>query len=244
MASREHKDFETFGFEPGRKLVGKYVVGEMLGKGWEGEVYHVTEQATGIERAAKFFFPQRNPNNKTITFYAKKLNKLRTCPIIIQYHTQELLWYHGYRIPFLVSEYVQGELLSGFLKRQRGHRLHYFEAMHLLHTLAAGVEQIHRLGEYHGDLHDDNVIVQPVGIGFKVKLVDLYYWGRCTAEHVLDDVCALIRLFYDAVGGARHYASQPPEVKAICCGLKRSLIQTKFRTAGDLREYLQSFEWL
>ena len=34
----------------------------------------------------------------------------------------------------------------------------------------------------------------------------------------------LIRIFYDAIGGAKHYRKQPPEVKAICCGLKRSLI--------------------
>ncbi len=243
MSASNGQEFNTFGFQPGRRLVGKYVVGELLGKGWEGEVYHVTEAATGVERAAKFFFPERNPRDKTITFYAKKLNKLRSCPMIIQYHTQESLWYRGHRIPFLVSEYVQGELLSELLKRQRGKRLHHFEAMKLLHELAVGVAQIHKLGEYHGDLHDDNVIVERVGLGYELKLVDLYYWGRRTQEHVIDDVCALIRMFYDSVGGARMYPTQPPEVKAICCGLKRSLIEKKFRTAAHLRDYLESFKW-
>ena len=80
---------ESFGLRPGRKLARKYVVGELLGQGWEGEVYHVTEAATGIERAAKFFYPKRNPGNRAINFYAKKLNKLRDCSILIQYHTQE-----------------------------------------------------------------------------------------------------------------------------------------------------------
>jgi hypothetical protein len=51
-------------------------------------------------------------------------------------------------------------------------------------------------------------------------------------------------MFYDALGGQKHYARQPAEVKAICCGLKRSLIIQKFRTAGHLRRYLESMEWL
>ncbi|RMD82740.1 MAG: serine/threonine protein kinase [Candidatus Dadabacteria bacterium] len=243
MGARRPPDIETFGLEPGRRLAGKYVVGELLGKGWEGEVYHVTEIATGIERAAKIFFPKRNPHNRALKFYARKLNKLRNCSILIQYHTQESFRYKGMQVPFLVSDYVEGELLSDLLARQPGGRLHPFEALHLLYALVRGVEEIHRLGEYHGDLHSDNVIVRRVGLGFDVKVVDMYHWGRATAAHLQDDVCYLVRILYDAVGGARHYAKQPPEIKAICCGLKRSLITKKFRTASHLRRYLETFEW-
>ena len=234
---------ETYGLQPGRRLARKYVVGELLGKGWEGEVYHITETATGIERAAKFFFPKRNPRNRAITFYAKKLNRLSGCSIIIQYHTQESFRRRGEEINFLVSEYVKGELLTDFLARQRGKRLHPFEAMHLLYALTRGVEEVHRMGEYHGDLHSDNIIVNRSGLGFKVKLVDMYHWGRPTVEHFHDDVCALVRLLYDAVGGPKHYAKQPAEVKNICRGLKRSLIVPKFRTSGRLREYLETMVW-
>lgn len=233
----------TFGFQPGRRLAGKYVVGELLGQGWEGEVYLVTEIDTDIKRAAKFFYPKRNPRDRVLKTYARKLDKLRECSIVIQYHTRESFRHRGERISFLISEYVEGELLMEFLSRQKGKRLTSFEAMHLLHTLTAGVEEIHRLGEYHGDLHHDNVIVKRLGIGFRVKLVDMYYWGRRTAAHVHDDVCSLIRIFYDAVGGRKRYAKQRPEVKAICCGLKRSLILKKFRTAGHLRSYLETMPW-
>ncbi len=236
-------NLETFALEPGRVLARKYVVGELLGKGWEGEVYHVTEIATGIERAAKFFFPKRNPRNRALKFYARKLNKLRDCSIIIRYHTQEFFRYGGQELPFLVSEYVEGELLTDLLKRQTGKRLQPFEAMHLLYALATGVREVHRLGEYHGDLHSDNVIVNRSGLGFRVKLVDMYQWGRATSEHLQDDICFLIRIFYDAVGGAKRYGSQPPEVKDICCGLKRSLILKKFRTSERLCSYLENLEW-
>ncbi len=234
---------ESFGLRQGRQLARKYRVGELLGKGWEGEVYHVTEIATGVERAAKLFFPHRNPRNKAVTFYAKKLDKLRNCPIVIRYHTQETFRCKGADITFLVSDYVQGDLLTDLLARQRGKRLQCFEAMHLLYALASGVEAIHRIGEYHGDLHSDNVIVNRRGLRFDVKLVDMFQWGRPTKAHFEDDVCDLIRLFYDAIGGARRYAKQPPEVKAICCGLKRTLIRKKFRTAGELRLFLESMAW-
>jgi hypothetical protein len=36
-------------------LAGKYVVEGLLGSGWEGEVYRVTERSTGIKRAMKLF---------------------------------------------------------------------------------------------------------------------------------------------------------------------------------------------
>jgi serine/threonine protein kinase len=233
----------TFGFQPGRILVNKYEIISLLGSGWEGEVYKVKERAIGIERAAKFFFPQRNVHNRAILFYARKLHKLHHCPIIIQYLTQEHMVFKKTPITFLVSEYVEGELLSTFLKKQSGKRLHPFEGLHLLHSLAAGVEEIHRVREYHGDLHDDNIIIKRSGISFLVKLVDMYNWGGPSAENIRDDVCDLIRLFYDSIGGARFYKNQRKEIKEICCGLKRSLITRKFKTAGHLRHYLEAMIW-
>lgn len=234
---------DSFGFDRGRPLAGKYEIVSRLGGGWEGEVYKIRERSTGIERAAKFFFPQRNPNNRVLVWYAKKLHKLRTCPIVIQYQTQETITFRRRPITFLVSEYVEGELLSQFLDRQPGRRLSTFQALHLLYSLAAGIGSIHHLREYHGDLHTDNIIVQRYGLGFNLKLVDMFRWGTPKQENIQDDVCNLIRIFYDAVGGARHYAKLPPEAKDICCGLKRSLILKKFRTAGHLQRYLETIQW-
>lgn len=234
---------ESFDLRPGRILANKYEVITKLGAGWEGEVYLVRELITGIDRAAKFFFPQRNPNNRAIAFYAKKLHKLRHSPILIQYHTQETIRYKGMPITFLVSEYVEGELLSDFLARHPGKRLTPFQALHLLHALASGIESIHHMREYHGDLHTDNVVIQRFGLGYNLKLLDMFHWGAARKENIHNDVCDLIRIFYDALGGQRHYARHPPEIKAICRGLKRSLILKKFRSAGQLREYLETMQW-
>ncbi len=239
----EKNEIRSFALEEGTRLAGKYDVVALLGRGWEGEVYLVRERGTGIERSAKLFFPQRNPQNRVLRFYAKKLHKLRSCPILIQYHTQETIQFDGRAITFLVSDYVEGELLPAFLRRQPGGRLDAFQALHLLHGLARGIESIHNQREYHGDLHAGNVIIRRRGLGFAIKLVDMYHWGPPRAANIQEDVCDLIRLFYDSVGGKARYANQPPEVKAVCCGLKRSLIQAKFRSAGELRQYLETMPW-
>ncbi|MFH1845852.1 MAG: protein kinase [bacterium] len=243
VESKGNRTIRTFGCVPGDILADKFEVIDRLGRGWEGEVYLVRERATGIERSAKLFFPQRNLGNRTVRFYAKKLHRLRHCPILIQYLSQETVRFGETRVTLLVSDYVEGELLSTFLKRQSGRRLDHFQGLHLLHELAAGIERIHNLREYHGDLHDENVIVRRRGIGFEVKLVDMYHWGPPSAANIRQDVADLIRIFYDVLGGQRWYSRQPPEVKAVCCGLKTSLMARKFRTAGQLRQYLETMTW-
>lgn len=231
---------ESFDLEPGDILVRHFEVIGKLGGGWEGEVYRVREIGTGIDRAAKLFFPHRNVRNQTARFYAKKLHKLRHCPILIQYYSQDEFMLRGHPITVMISEYVEGEPLARFLKNQPGQRLSPFQALHLLHTLAEGVAPIHQSREYHGDLHSENVLVRRRALGFELKLLDLFHLGPSSAANIAEDVIDLVRLFYEATGGRKHYARQPPEVKEIVCGLKRSLILKKFRTAGQLRDYLRN----
>lgn len=240
---RSSRRIEAFDLQPGCKLTSRYEVVRKLGGGWEGEVYLVRERGTGIERAAKLFFPHRNKAERTSRYFAKKLHQLRHCPIVIQYHHQDSIVFRGVAVALLVSEFVEGEMLSTFLNRQPGKRLTPFHAVHLLHALASGMESIHLLGEYHGDLHTDNVIVQRYGLGFELKVLDLFHWDAPKSENIRGDVLDMVRLFYDALGGQPTYAGQPPEVKGIVCGLKRTLILKKFRTAGQLRAYLETMQW-
>ena len=243
MQANQHLRIDSFDFAVGRVLSGKYEVISRLGSGWEGEVYLVRERDTGIERTAKFFFPHRNERERVSKLYAKKLHMLRHCPIVIQYHTQDVTRVRGRPIKYLISDYVEGEMLSEFLARQPGKRLSPFAGMHLLHALATGLECIHKAGEYHGDLHADNIIVQRHGLGFELKLLDLFHWKAPKTENIRYDVVEMIRVFHDALGGRRRYAGQPPEVKAICRGLRRSLILQKFKTAGQLKLYLETMQW-
>ncbi len=99
------------------------------------------------------------------------------------------------------------------------------------------------MGEYHGDLHSDNIIIQSFGLRFDLKLVDLFHLGAPSKEHIRMDTVDMVHVFYEALGGQKYYAKQPPEIKAIINGLKRSLILKKFKSAGQLRQYLETMRW-
>ena len=235
---------EEFNLQPGRQIAKKYMIVDLLGKGWEGEVYKIIEISTGIERAAKFFYPHRNVKNKVSKRYAQQLHKLRHCPIVIHYHTEETFTFRRIPITVLISEYVQGELLSDFIKQQKGKRITAFQALHCLYTLVQGLEQVHLHGEYHGDLHDENIIVSRYGIGFELKLLDSFHWPDSKRSNVQEDLINSIHILYNMVGGQKHYRNQPKVIKDICCGLKRSLILKKFRNTSQLREHLETLTWV
>ncbi len=243
MAKSSRAIIDSFDLEPGSLLARNYRVLSLLGSGWEGEVYKVIEKNTGIERAAKLFFPHRNIRNRTSNLYARKLHNLYRCPIVIQYHAEEEVIIDSKPVTVLISEFVDGELLSDFLRRQPGKRLSPFQAVHLLYVLISGVESIHNEHEYHGDLHPENIIVARYGLNFELKLLDLFHTKSLKRENTQDDICSAIRIFYEALGGAKWYSKQPPDIKKICCGLRSSIILKKFPRASVLRGYLETMQW-
>jgi tRNA A-37 threonylcarbamoyl transferase component Bud32 len=234
---------KRFDFPAGRTVAGKYVIERPLGSGWEGEVYAIVERNTGIRRAAKFYYPHRDPTGKAAIAYARKLDALRHCPILMQYHHQEIAYVKRKKVMVVISELVEGRKLSEFLAAQRAHRLSTFEALHVLYVLAKGISPIHARGEYHGDIHDDNIMVRRQGIGFEVKLLDFFDLGRPTRGKIHKDVLNLIQVFHTIVGGRDRYAHQPKVVKDIIRGLKDSLILQRFQSAGDIQTHLESLTW-
>lgn len=241
--TRRKRQPQRFDFPSGRVLAGKYLIERSLGSGWEGEVYAIVERSTGIRRAAKFYYPYRDPTGKAAIAYARKLDALRHCPILLQYHHQEMLTVKGQRVTVVISELVEGVKLSEFIEAQPGARLSTFEALHVLHALARGIAPIHALGEYHGDIHDDNIMIRRRGVGFEVRLLDFFDLGRATTSKIRKDVLNLIQVFHAVVGGRKAYPSQPPVVKEIVRGLKDSLILARFRSAGDIQRHLESLDW-
>lgn len=233
----------SFRFHYGEVLNSKYVVHSKLGQGWEGHVYSVEEMNTGIKRAAKFFYPKRNPKNKILVGYAKKLNTLSEIPIIIKYITQEKLIYKGQEISYLVSEFVEGKTLDQFVKKDLKNKVSLFEALHIIYELAKGLEMIHVKGECHGDLHSDNILISRSGVGFKIKLIDLLLWKEKKAEHQKSDIIELVYIFSDLLGGRKKYQMLPPVAKSIICGRRSDLILKKFPKMSSLRAYIENLDW-
>ena len=240
---RPARAVKRFDFPPGRIVAGKYQIDRPLGSGWEGEVYVIIERATGIRRAAKFYYPHRDPMGKAAISYARKLDALRHCPILMQYHHQEIAYVKRRKVTVVISELVEGQKLSEFLAAQPDHRLSTFEALHVLYVLARGIAPIHARGEYHGDIHDDNIMIRREGIGFEVKLLDFFDLGKPTRSKIQKDVLNLVQVFHTLVGGRKHYADQPQVVKDIVRGLKDSLILERFNDAGDIQRHLEALKW-
>ncbi len=234
---------KRFDFPAGRTIAGKYVIDRPLGSGWEGEVYVITEKLTGIRRAAKFYYPHRDPTGKAAIAYARKLDALRHCPILMQYHHQEIAVVRKKKVTVVISELVEGEKLSEFLGRQPRHRLPTFEALNVLHVLTRGIAPIHARGEYHGDIHDDNIMIRRMGVTFDVKLLDFFDLGKPTRGKIHKDVLNLVEVFHIIVGGRDSYARQPKVVKDIIRGLKDSLILQRFQSAGDIQRHLENLKW-
>ena len=78
----------------------------------------------------------------------------------------------------------------------------------MLYALATGIAPIHARGEYHGDIHDDNIMIRRQGIGFEVKLLDFFDLGRPTRGKIHKDVLNLIQVFHTIVGGRERLRDQ------------------------------------
>jgi serine/threonine protein kinase len=230
----------SFNLEKGQRLANRFTVVELLGAGYEGEVYRVVEDLTGTHRAIKIFFPQRNVGFKVSTRYAKKLDRLQVSPIVMDYFSHQLIILKGVKVASLVSEFIEGEILGEFVKKQKGKRLDVFPAIHLLYSIVSGVESIHVEGEYHGDLHVDNIIIKHFGLAFDLKIIDLHHWGDSKKDNRDEDIIKVIRIFYDILGGQKQL---PPSLKYIICGLKRGLILDRFKTVSALRWHLENMDW-
>ncbi|MEN9834486.1 MAG: hypothetical protein RL011_679, partial [Pseudomonadota bacterium] len=144
-------------------------------------------------------------------------------------------------VTFLVSDYFRGEELPRFVGRQPGGRLSPFEGLHLLHALALGVEQVHNIGEAHGDVAPDNVLVRRKGLSFQAKLIDLKPGLQTKAEDLAEDVDALLSIFQTIIGGNKAFITLPNAVRALCQSRRKGGL--RFRHAADLRLHLENLTW-
>lgn len=232
-----------FKFRPGRALERRYIIGECIGSGYEGEVYHVTERETGIDRVAKFYYPDRYLSPKRSVRLARRMHKLRDCRVILQYAHHGKLHWRGKSVNYVVSELAPGQVLYDMLDAQPRKRFHPFEALHIIYAIAQGVAEMHALRQYHGDIHGDNVLVERYGIGFRIKLIDLFLNPGRTASKAKGDVFDLACLLYELVGGPAGYPQSPRLVKEIVCGRRRRTVYKKFPNAGSLCRFMERWRW-
>lgn len=237
------KKILSFNFPKGKVLAGNYQVVQMLGKGLEGEVYLVNEVHTNVIRAVKIFYPHRNPKFSKSKQFIKTLTKLDHCSVVMNYHGFYIIKVKDHKVACVVCEFIEGDTLSDVVDRQKRKRFGHFESLHLLYALVKGLETIHRAGEYHGDLHLDNILIRKFGLSFDIKIIDFLHWGDSKKDNRDEDIIKTIRIFYDVLGGQKVYSKLPYPIKYIIKGLKRGNILQEFKTMTHLRSHLESLEW-
>ena len=121
--------------------------------------------------------------------------------------------------------------------------MEYYQALHLFYAIVKAAEEIHIHKECHGDIHSENVIIQKSGLNYDLKLIDVFNTSSGPRGTLQDDVYDLCFLLHEMIGGKDRYKDQPKIIKAICCGLKKSLIRKKFRSATSLRVFLENQNW-
>ncbi len=140
------------------QTIGRFKVGKELGSGSQGAVYLCGDPKLQRKVAIKLL-------KRSLFGGGKKQDLLREARAIsrIQHPNIVAIYDVGEEkgTPFLVFEYVEGELLSKYLQKRQPdlHRmLDIFEGM------LSGVDQVHRQGIVHRDLKPANVILSKEGV--------------------------------------------------------------------------------
>src|SRR4051812_18623492 len=151
-----------------RVLVGRYRLGERLGRGGMGDVYRATDQVLARQVAVKLFRPDVSDEalDQRHESEARVLAGLNHPGLVSVYDigTDD-------EQPFLVMELVEGETLADLVRRGP---LAAAEVASLGAQLAASLQAIHDAGVIHRDIKPANVLVcdSDDGSAVRTKLTD------------------------------------------------------------------------
>ena len=168
-------------------LHGKYLVGDVLGRGGFGITYVGFDLSLEIKVAIKEYYPTGavsrregqsslvwNRSNMSQTFRqsayddflkeARKMAKMDQIPSIVRVRETFL----ENETAYIVMDYIEGETLKARLKRDGV--MKFSDCITLLRPMMEDLDKVHAQGLIHRDISPDNIMIQPDG---KVKLLDL-----------------------------------------------------------------------
>ncbi len=155
---------------PGEKLGGqeghRFEVLEKLGEGGMGQVFRAWDSELQREVALKFLLPQPELAEAALR-EARVIARLDHENIVRIFDVGEWRGAPGeLQVPFLVTEYLRGELLTALLRRERPGLQRTLE---ILDAIVTGLAHAHQRHIVHRDLKPGNVFLTTEGT---VKLLD------------------------------------------------------------------------
>lgn len=181
----------------GTVLMGKYIIGKVLGKGGFGVTYLAwdlkAEQKTAIKEYMPDTLSYRIPGSTVVSTYsgekeqsfrlgsekfyeeAKTISRFSGHPNII--HVYEFFYENN--TAYFVMEYIDGVDLKAYVQQKDG-RLSEEEAIRIAMPVMEALSVVHSIGILHRDISPDNIYVTKAG---EVRLLD---FGA--ARQVLGDV--------------------------------------------------------
>lgn len=177
---------EAYHIRPGSLLNDRYVVGRSIGYGGFGVTYIAWDNKLERRVAIKEYMPSdyatRIPGNLTVTIYdgerhnefmaglqkfleeAQRLSKFQTTPGIVKI----LDTFSMNLTAYIVMEYLEGETLKEYLKKNGG-KMPYDKALEVILPVLAALNAVHQEGIIHRDISPDNIFLTKEG---EVKLLD------------------------------------------------------------------------
>lgn len=152
---------------PGARF-GRYEIERHIGRGGMGDVYLVKDTVINRRAALKTIRPDSDLSPKQVIemrqrFYreAQTAGALTHPNIVTIYDVGEDLG-----MSYIVMEFVEGETLSQWMKRQR---FSVQQIKHVIYHAGMGLDYAHTNGVFHRDVKPDNIMVSKAGL---VKVMD------------------------------------------------------------------------
>ncbi len=168
-------------FVPGALLAGRYRIVGLLGRGGMGEVYRAEDLKLGEPVALKFLPADLSLDGAALARFHREVRLARSIAhrnVCRVFDIGEAGGLH-----FLSMEYIDGEDLSGLLKRIG--RLPGDKAVELARQICAGLGAAHQAGVLHRDIKPANVMIDGKG---RAKITD---FGLARVADELKDTAEL-----------------------------------------------------
>jgi serine/threonine-protein kinase len=152
--------------------VGSYRILSKLGEGGMGAVYLAEHTLIGRKAAVKVLLPELSHNQEIVNRFfneARSTAQIKHPGLIDIYD----FGYHEGGSAFIVMEFLEGENLASFLRREKRPSLAIIAA--LCRQIASALSAAHKKGIVHRDLKPDNVfLVQDAEVtcGIRAKVLD------------------------------------------------------------------------